>query len=105
MVVADVVAYSFTVTNVLPDGDTPAEDGSMTAFLDVREMDPLFTGLGENRTPDTICTTINDSTEAACQACPHGGDYCLFAEALRLGATPVSVPLQPVASIDASCPQ
>jgi len=94
-----------TMTNVLPDGDVPAEEGELTATMDAREVYPLFHILPDPN-PEAVCNALA-SFEATCGPCPHDGEnFCLALTARYLGATEVAdVDLEQVDadSLDPSC--
>lgn len=83
--------YDLTFTDVLPVDGEPAEDGQLTATMDVREIAPLFTLLPEEmRTPENVCMGLEMSFDAPCEPCSYdGGDdepFCLNMVAMGLGA-------------------
>lgn len=97
--------YDLTITNVLPDGGTPASEGELSAVMDLRELYPLFTQLGEP-TPDIVCGALK-SFGAPCETCAFDSEaYCLSIRAIGLGAneTPDMTvePIEPSA-VDPSC--
>ena len=99
-----ITAYSLRITNVLPDGDVLAEEGELTAFLDLREMYPLLTLLGDQRNEDTVCAGLYEHLNVQCEACPQdSAAYCLAIQAVRLGATEFAGAVQSVAAGDPAC--
>lgn len=89
--------YDLKLTNVLPNGSTPATGGTFEATMDFRELYPLFTQL-LTPTPDNVCSTLHDnytsptcmdpSCEVSCQPCPtaDAAPYCLTVKAEGVGA-------------------
>lgn len=77
----------FTLTNVLPDGDTPAEAGELSATADARDLWPLFYQV-LSANPDTVCGTIEQAGGAPCVACDDDEPYCLTMVARGIGAVP-----------------
>lgn len=98
-------ARGFTMTNVLPDGAVPAEEGELTAIMDAREVYPLFHILPDPN-PDTVCDALA-SFDATCAPCPQDGEtYCLALTARYLGANEIAdIDLEQVdvGSVDPSC--
>lgn len=90
--------YGLTMSNVLPNGSTPATQGKFTGTMDFREVYSLFTLLMPP-TPDKVCTTLADQTEgkAQCAPCPKDNQpYCLTVKAEGIGATELSTSIQAV---------
>ena len=78
-------AYDLTISNVLPDGDTPAEQGGLSAVMDAREIYEMFFLL-LSPTADAVCNALEDFG-APCQPCPRDeAPYCLTIKAVGLGA-------------------
>ncbi len=102
-IAVNATVYGLTLTNVLPDGDTAAVAGEITAMLDTRDVYSMFTLLGDSRTPESVCTALA-SLEASCEACPDGEVYCLTLRGRRLGAT-LGSPIEPIdaGSVPATC--
>ena len=101
--------YDLTITNILPPEGGTAE-GTLSAYLDVREIFPIFPAVGPSRDADKTCSYIEANTEdAMCSACPDGvdsgpGNYCFFIEAVYLTAEVApGVTVQPVTMPPASC--
>lgn len=91
--------YGFSISNVLPKGNTLSEEGELVATMDFRDIYPLFT-LIINPTPDSVCTALEESF-GSCQPCPNDqGPYCLTVKAIYLGAAKRAGKITPV---DASC--
>ena len=79
-------AYNLTISNVLPEGDSAADEGELSAIMDVRETAELFTRLF-SRTPDAVCDAV-ESVEASCDPCPKDDEpYCVAIKAVGIGAT------------------
>jgi hypothetical protein len=102
----DASIYDMTMTDILPDGATPAEAGEFAAIIDARELYPLFTLLPEP-SAEAVCAAL-DSYMASCVPCPSDGEsFCLPLKAVDLGANEVAggsvVPVD-VATRDPSCP-
>ena len=104
-ITVNATVHDLTITNVLPDGETLAEEGELQAVMDVRELYPMFVLL-MSPTPDRVCTAMEDVV-GGCEPCPHDGEtYCLTIKATYLGATQLTdFALEPVdaSSVDASC--
>lgn len=99
------VIHDLKLASVLPSNEGPATKGMLTAVMDMRDLAPMFTALTD-RTPDSVCRSLQDALGAPCTACPHdGAAYCLQIEAVFLGATPWVGELTPVVegSTDPSC--
>lgn len=99
--------YDFTLTDILPNGDALAEEGELSAIMNFGELYPLFT-IAVNPDPDSLCTALTDSyPDASCDPCPLSPDdpYCLSLKAVRLGATPSDLSIEPVdaGSVAPSC--
>lgn len=93
----------FSITDVLP-GDAPAKEGQVTATIDIAEVYPLFT-LIPNVTKEAVCTQL-EAFGAACAVCAFNGQpFCLTIQAVELGASPSSTPVDPVSpgDIASSC--
>ena len=96
-------ARELTFTNILPDGDIPADEGVISASIDTRDICPLIYG-SFVRTPEADCNTLAEFG-APCGPCPHDdAPYCVQIKATYLGATESAAALQPVeaGSIDSS---
>ena len=96
--------YGLTLTNVLPNGETIAEEGELLATFDMRELSPLALVFSSNPTADAVCLALIDFYDA-CEACPSDGQqYCTTFRALGLGATEGD-PIEPIRATDvpASC--
>lgn len=93
-------AYGLTVSDIFPDGTTPATAGTFAATVDARELYPLFRLL-ENPTADSVCAALS-SVGATCGACPSdGAAYCLDLKAQNTGAVEIAgVSVQPIATTD-----
>lgn len=88
--------HAFTLTNVLPEGDSPAEAGELGGVLDMRDLYPLFTALADP-SPDVVCDAISAALGSDCQACPTDGEsYCLTVRAGNLGAEVAQTALEPI---------
>jgi len=87
-------------TNVLP-GAAMMEDNkeySLKATMDIKDIAPLFTSLGNPSTTDAVCGELKDQG-SPCQACPGTGTMtCLSARADFL--TAVDAPGMSVATVD-----
>lgn len=94
-----VTLSDFTLKDVLPDGSTPAEDGVLTASVDMREMYPLFYQL-INSSADGVCAAF-ESSGSPCEPCADGAPYCQPLVAEGLGATPFSADFE---AVPESCP-
>jgi hypothetical protein len=94
-----------TITNILPDGDEPAEEGELQGSVDAREIYPLLHVLLEP-SPEAACAAF-ESFEAACEPCPSDGEvFCLPGKAEFLGATELEdAVVEPIdqESLDPSC--
>ena len=93
-IITNPVIADLTLTNVLPDGDTPAEAGLINAVMDARQVAKMFTQLGDNPTEETVCTAVQ--SYAPCVACRDGLPWCLPLKATRVGATEVNLGLTPI---------
>jgi hypothetical protein len=93
--------YGLKMSNVLPDGATPAEAGTFEGILDAREFYRLFTVLMAQSGQD-VCDGVKNMTEQAglvvtCGACPNDSEpLCLTLKAANLGATEIDTTLQPI---------
>jgi len=104
-VVITMTVDNLTFENVLPNGGTPATEGTFSATLRAREVYPLITGLIV-QTPDAFCEALSSSYEVPCEPCPTDGEpYCVTLKAIGLGATETTTPIEPVTldGRDASC--
>ena len=96
--------YDLTIKNVLPTGDEPTDSGELTATLDFRELYPLVTTL-IMPTPASVCASFEDTYSAPCVPCPNDGDpFCLTVKATDLAAVRTDTPIEPIDSVDPSCP-
>jgi len=87
---------NLTFENVLPNGATPATEGTFKATLRAREVYPLITGLIV-QTPDAFCEALSSSYDVPCEPCPTDGEpYCLTLEAILLGAVESATAITPV---------
>jgi hypothetical protein len=83
---ASATAYDLTISNVLPEGDSAADEGELSAVMDVRETAGLFTQL-LNRSPDGVCGAL-ETFGAACDPCSKDDEpYCVDIKAVGIGAT------------------
>jgi hypothetical protein len=98
-VVVDTTARNFTLTNVLPDGGTTAENGTLSVVLDISELYPLFNLVPtQSRTKDGVCEVLANAG-ATCTTCPTTGQpYCLTLKASQLGAVETTTAVMPIAS-------
>ena len=107
-VAVNATMHDLTLTNILPEGETPAEQGELTAVMDFRQVAPLFTLLADP-TADNVCAALQDGFGASCEPCRFDNEaYCLTLKAVRLGAdelTGVAVQVVEADSLDPSCPQ
>ena len=103
-VTVNATIHDFTLVDVLPTGGVAAEEGELTATMDLRELYPLLTLL-VSPTPETSCAAL-EQFGAPCEACPSDGEvYCLSVKAVRLGATEVEGGVEPIdaGDVDPSC--
>lgn len=103
-VTVNATIHDFALLNVLPDGSTPAEEGELTATMDLRELYPLLTLLIDP-TPESSCEALGQFG-APCEDCPTDGKtFCLSVKAVRLGAEEVNTELVAIdpADPDPSC--
>jgi hypothetical protein len=92
--------YGLKMTDVLPDGDAISDVGEFEATMDFRALYPLFTVIVDP-TADKVCTSLAEDFDSACEPCPTDGEpYCLTVKANRLGATPTSVEIETIESVD-----
>ncbi len=103
-IAVEATIYDLTISNVLPDGDTLAEEGTLTGIMDFREVYPLLTLIQPEPTPDLACQSLIDAGVGECETCSDGEKYCLTLKAVYLGAEEApDITLQPVADVDSSC--
>ena len=98
-------ARALSMTDILPTPGAPAENGTLRATMDAREIYPLFVAIAPEPTPDRLCALIEEQDAGACAACPHDGRaYCLELSASYLGAEERSdFEIEPIAAIDPAC--
>lgn len=90
-VAVNATIHDLTISNVFP----PAEEGELTAIMDIRELYPLFTLIPDPST-ETVCNAL-ESFEAPCEVCPFDGKaFCLSLKAVRLGATRIEAAVETV---------
>ena len=93
--------YGLKLSNVLPDGATPAKAGTFEGVMDAQEFYSLFTVLMAQSGQD-VCEGVKNMTEKAgqvvtCGACPNNSEpLCLTLKAANLGATEVDTTIQPI---------
>jgi hypothetical protein len=103
-VTVNATVRELTFKNVLPNGDTAADEGELSASMDTRDICPLVHGV-ISPTPDSVCTAMG-GLGAPCGPCSNDGEsYCLQIKAMYLGATESDTMVQPIeaGSVDASC--
>lgn len=94
--------HDFSIVDVLP-GDAPAEEGTMTAIVDIAEIYPLFT-LIPNVTKEAVCMQLQ-TFGSPCEVCSFNGQaFCLTIRAVQLGATQTPAPVAPLAATDIANP-
>ena len=90
----------FTLTNVLPSGGTPSENGEDLPDVDRVNVWPLFYKILAT-SENSVCGTI-EMNGGSCEDCSDGEPYCLTMVAEGLGATAFSGEFQDVPE---SCPE
>ena len=84
-ITVNATVHDFTLTNVLPEGDVPTDDGDLSAVMDVRELYPMFYQIIAP-SPDSVCTAMAGTAD--CEPCPQDGEiYCLTIQAMYIGAS------------------
>lgn len=70
-----------TFTNILPTGAEPTETFALDATMDIKDIAPLFTALGNPPTTEAVCGELMKQG-SPCQACAGTGTMtCLSAKA------------------------
>ena len=104
-VTVNATVRALTFTNILPNGDVPAEEGVLSASMDIRDICPLVHGVIAP-TPDSACNAMSD-IGAECGVCPHdSANYCVQIKATYLGATESATAVQSIEAasiVDPSC--
>lgn len=95
----DAYAYDMSITNILPNGGAPAQDGVFTTTMDFREVYELFTALPQP-TPEAVCISFEDAYDIPCAPCKDGEPFCLTLQATDLGAVESSAAIEPVVADD-----
>jgi len=86
--------YDLKMTNVLPNGSTPATAGTFVGTMDFRAIYCLFT-LIMSPSADAVCNTMASEIQVQCVPCRDSQPYCLTVTAQEVGAT-LGTTIQPV---------